>query len=371
MAVSTELHYASVDELFLDPRNPRLGHEKIEEQLSQAEILEIMRDWKPEELAISYLEGGGFWPQEALLVVKEPINGEDRLVVVEGNRRLAALMLLRDAYTAPESAPSKFRSIAESGDPPDKLFEKVPYLEIDDRTDVDAFLGFRHVTGIKQWRPAEKAAYIARLIEDRGMSYREVMRKIGSQTPTVRQNYIAFGLMRQIGEEVEGVAEHHVEQRFSVMYLSLRTHGVQHFLEIDIKAEPDAAQRPANGADENLADYAVWLFGTDERPPLFSDSRLTDKFGQILESDDAVAYLRRSDKPKFEVAHEIAGGDEPEIVNLILSAADNIEAALGRVHHYKKSKDIKNAVERLGKDVSQLLSVFPDIRDRIEDDEES
>lgn len=48
------------------------------------------------ELAVSFLESG-FWPQEGLLVVRENLYGKPALVVVEGNRRLAALQLLSDA----------------------------------------------------------------------------------------------------------------------------------------------------------------------------------------------------------------------------------------------------------------------------------
>ena len=51
-----------------------------------------MRNWVLDELAGSYLENG-FWQHEALLVVKEELCGKERLVVVEGNRRLAALIV--------------------------------------------------------------------------------------------------------------------------------------------------------------------------------------------------------------------------------------------------------------------------------------
>ena len=43
-----------------------------------------------DELGVSMLKSG-FWPQEGLIAVKEKVGRQDRLVVVEGNRRLAAL----------------------------------------------------------------------------------------------------------------------------------------------------------------------------------------------------------------------------------------------------------------------------------------
>jgi len=66
---------AELDELLLDGKNPRLGRHAIEKELTQDEILELMKDWTLEELAVSFLESG-FWPQEALIAVKESTRGK-------------------------------------------------------------------------------------------------------------------------------------------------------------------------------------------------------------------------------------------------------------------------------------------------------
>jgi hypothetical protein len=328
-----------------------------------------MKDWTLDELAVSFLESGGFWTHEALLVTKEKLYGKTRLVVIEGNRRLAALMLLHDALNG-NPASRKWEEIAESGRPSRDLFTRIPYIEIGSRDEVEAFLGFRHVTGIKEWKPAEKAEYISHLIDDRGMGYVEVMRKIGSKTQAVRQNYISYRLLLQIEESVDEIPLENIEDRFSVMYLSLRTQGVQKYLQIDIQADPKKARTPVPRNHLNaLANFALWLFGNDTRPPVFTDSRKVDDFGMILQSNKAVQYLERSPNPSFEVAYRMAGGDEPEIIRLIETAADNVELALTRAHLYTKSKKLQLAVERLGADAYQLLRVFPDIRESLDKDE--
>ncbi len=94
------------------------------------------------------------------------------------------------------------------------------------------------------------------------------------------------------------------------------------------------------------------------------------KFGQILESQEAIAYLERSESPKFDVAYRTAGGDEPELVKLIQTAADNIELALRNAHRYKKSEEVLIAVERFGADALQLLNVFPKLRDSLMKDDD-
>ena len=63
MAEKTQIKEEKLDQLFLDATNPRLGRHNVERGLSQEDVLELMKDWTLEELAVSFLESG-FWPQE-------------------------------------------------------------------------------------------------------------------------------------------------------------------------------------------------------------------------------------------------------------------------------------------------------------------
>jgi hypothetical protein len=363
MSVQTKIKYASVDDLMLDPLNPRLGRGNTGPTVRQDRVLDLMKDWTLDELATSFLESG-FWPQEALLVVKEKLYGKPALVVVEGNRRLAALKFLHAAF-AGEVVDKKWADIVRDTEVPTALLDNIPYIEADSRKDVEAFLGFRHVTGIKEWKPAEKAEYIAKLIEG-GMTYEDVRRRIGSKTSTVRQNYISYRLLLQM-EDHERITISRVEDKFSVLFLSLRTEGVQRYLDINIKAEPGQAARPVPRARlKQLANFAMWLFGTKDVLPVVTDSRQVDDFGLILQSPRAVEYLERTERASFDTAFQLAGGDEPEVVNLIEQAADNVESALGRAHRYRKSKELRKAVQRLGEDAQQLLTLFPDIYEALQ-----
>ena len=356
--MNTEIHYGSiVNDLNLDPLNPRLGRENTGSDVSQEKVLSMMQDWTLEELAVSFVENG-FWPQEALIVVKEKLYGSVINVVVEGNRRLAALRLL-DRAVSGKAISRKWDEIISNKKIPPTLFTKVPYLIASSRDEVDAFLGFRHVTGIKEWRPAEKAEFIAKLIEKRGLSYDVVRKKIGSKTPTVRQHYISYRLLIQM-EDREDIALEKVEKKFSVLYLSLRTEGVQKYLNIDILAEPAHAKKPVPPSRlKALTHFAQWLFGDEKTPPLFTDSRYVDKLGKALESEKAVEYLERTPNPNFDFALRVAGADEPELVDLLEGAADNIELALGRLHQHTHSTKIKSAVERVVADADQLRKVIP------------
>ena len=366
MGISTELQYATLDDLFLDTKNPRFSRANADTILSQEDVLKLMKRWVLDELAVSYLESG-FWTHEALLVVREELNEKQRLVVVEGNRRLAALKYLRRAVKG-EEVPKKWRLLVGNRKVPEILFNKVPYILVDSREEIESFLGFRHVTGIKQWSPEQKAHFIAKLIDERGMSYEEVMQKIGSKTSTVRQHYISHRLILQMEDTLGDFADLKTEGRFSVMYLSLRTHGVRKYLDIDIFAEPAAAKTPVPKTRlEALGNFARWLFGTSEKPPIFADSRRVDDFGRILECPEAVEYLKENSEPNFDQAFRLAGGDESQIARLINEAANKVQLALSRAHHYTDSEDIQDAVRNLLIDNHQLLSIFPVIRKEFRD----
>jgi len=51
MAINTDIEFASIDELYLDPLNPRVGRHNMGLDVSQEEILDLVADWTLDELA--------------------------------------------------------------------------------------------------------------------------------------------------------------------------------------------------------------------------------------------------------------------------------------------------------------------------------
>lgn len=364
MAISKEVQTTSVSELYLDPQNPRLGRHDIARNLDQDQLLRKMRGWTLDELAQSYIENEGFWTHEALIVVEEDVydDGDTHLVVVEGNRRLAALKYLYKASNGEHTPGRKWEEFAESLSSGDELFTDVPYLLADSRKDVQAFLGFRHVSGIKPWGADEKAGYIAKLIEEENLSYREVMRKIGSKTPTVREHYIAYRTLIQIEETVDEFEPEYADNRFAVLYMTLRTEGAKQYLSIEVEDDAQLARYPIpdERADE-LTNFAKWLFGNDSVDPIVTDTRQVLKFGKVLENEESLEYLKTAPRPNLEIAYRRAGGDTDEIVGFLERAADNLESANARAHLYRDLPEIKELVRRVGLSAMRVSSIYDDI----------
>jgi hypothetical protein len=252
--------------------------------------------------------------------------------------------------------------LAEDLDPESELFTQVPILRADSREDIEAFLGFRHVTGIKEWKPAEKAEYIARLL-DGGRSYEEVMRIIGSKTPTVRRNYLAFKALMQLetAEDADGAAEL-VEERFSVFFLSLRENGVLQYLGVDPEASVDAGKTPVpSNRIKNLVRYSKWVFGARDLEPLFTDSRQVPRFARALESPSVIEYLETSRRPTFAGVLSRSGVEAEELRDQLLEATDIIEQVLSTVHLHVDHEEVAASVERLARGMAALSKHFTEI----------
>lgn len=346
MTISKTLDYVSIDRLRLDPLNPRLGRDKRRAGLGQEELLKEMSSWTLEELVDSFAQSGGFWTQDALIVIAEQMHDRptNNFIVIEGNRRLAALKLLHGAIKG-ELRPPKWLEDRLTAFRPtlnDELFTKLPILVADSRDDVSAYLGFRHVTGIKEWRPAEKAEFISSLVDDKNLTFREVARQIGSRTDTVRQNYMAFKMLMQM-EETEGFDWSEVESRFSLLFLSIRSEGTRKFLGVNLKGErPEAAKPIPADKSEETKQFATWLFGAGTTPPLVRDSRNVDRFGEILATPRAVEYLKRSAKPDFETAYSLTASADL-VVDPLNEAARQIRLALSEIGGRGEEPAVKEA----------------------------
>ena len=101
-----QIEFIDVDNLHFDPANPRLPSSVVDGKDDQAVITWMLKDASIIELMGS-IGMKGFFPAEPLLVTRDPKRTK-HFIVVEGNRRLAAVKLLRD----PEGASKRFVTVA-------------------------------------------------------------------------------------------------------------------------------------------------------------------------------------------------------------------------------------------------------------------
>jgi len=148
----TQVH--QVASLHLDPKNPRLGRETTAR--APREIIQwLFQHDKAMEVARS-IATRSFFSNEPLLAIKE--NG--RLVVVEGNRRLAALKALREPGLLEGSMHRQVERLSRQIENPEDI-TRVPVVVAPSRRATDQLIAGRHIgTPVLAWQAENRASFI-------------------------------------------------------------------------------------------------------------------------------------------------------------------------------------------------------------------
>src|SRR6185295_1434269 len=177
-----------VIDLYLDPNNPRLAgkHLSLEEQ---PEILRVLWQERAVNELVASIASNGYWQHEVLFATREA----GKIVVIEGNRRLAAVKLLTDENIRAKVKASGVPSLSAEAK---KRLKKLPVI-VCSRRDVWDYIGFKHVNGPQNWDSIAKAQYIARVHNDYGISLNEIASTIGDQNNTVKRLYRGLMVLEQ------------------------------------------------------------------------------------------------------------------------------------------------------------------------------
>jgi hypothetical protein len=137
---------------------------------------------------------------------------------------------------------------------------------------------------------------------------------------------------------------------------------VTRFLAVEFPRDPKKSETPSKAPNRNLEDFVRWTFGVDkEIKPVLEDSRDLTKWGQVLDSEDAVRYLRTAKDPRFERAFSKSGGLREGLVDSLMTAADYLAESVPLIKQHRELPDVQNAVERCTDYLSQILVHLPEI----------
>jgi ParB-like chromosome segregation protein Spo0J len=144
----------SVTSLHLDAKNPRLGRETTSR--APREIIQyLFENDKAIEVADSIAKRG-YFPNEPLLAVEE----DGRYVVVEGNRRLAALKALREPGLLEGPLQRKVERLARQITDQEQI-ATVPVTIAPNRRATDRQIAGRHIgTPVLAWQAENRASFI-------------------------------------------------------------------------------------------------------------------------------------------------------------------------------------------------------------------
>ena len=176
----------SAASLFLDPRNPRIPPSP--KPLSEPELIEqLVSHDDVYELAKS-IALNDFFPSEPLVVVRE----DRRLIVIEGNRRLAACKLLVSPEAAPEDFRDRFKVLAAKVD--QNTLKAIPIVIAPSRAKTVPLVIARHTAAqIERWAPAMQANFYNNLL-GQGMSIEDVAREFNQTVGKIRESLYSHNL---------------------------------------------------------------------------------------------------------------------------------------------------------------------------------
>ncbi len=151
----------SVSRLWLDPSNPRLA--VLSGSHSQSDLLaELIQHEDVKGIAKSIAKHG-YFSAEVPVVTQE----DSKTVVIEGNRRVAALKLLLDPSRAPQQHRRWFQKLADGAAA--EIPEKITVAIAESRRDVVLYQVERHTKSpTKPWNRAMYRAFQVALLREQG-----------------------------------------------------------------------------------------------------------------------------------------------------------------------------------------------------------
>jgi hypothetical protein len=279
-------------QLLLDPNNPRFSElgdvlnpipeGRFADEKVQTNTLEKMKDplFDVAELRDT-IKTIGFLPMDRVVV--RPWKGasaEPKYVVIEGNRRVTALRWLIDLHDVGKETFDEYRL---------KNFTELECLLLNDElASASACLilpGLRHVSGIKEWGPYQKAKAVHALRKG-GMSPQEAAQSLGLSTRAANSSYRCFLALEQMkgDEEFGEFAEPKMYSYFEEVF---KRPAVRNWLDWN-------GEKEKFNAEDRLREFYSWMIpsGEDNPSPKLPEAKSVRDLAEILGDDNALNVLR-------------------------------------------------------------------------------
>ena len=288
-----------LDELLLDPNNPRFAElgEEIDQvpevRFAEPKVQQAAFDkMKATKFNVTELRDTikelGFLPMDRLVVraLKGSSPEGKKYVVIEGNRRVAALKWLLDLHEAGKETFSEKQL---------NSFKNLEVLLLDDQLAPQTarwiLPGLRHVSGIKEWGPYQKARMVFELRET-GKTAQEVAQSLGLSTREANQLWRAYLALEQMGQDEE-YGEYAEPRLYSYFEEVFKRPNVREWLGWD-----DEQQKFTE--DKKLREFYGWMKGekTDDGElgqPKLPEARSIRELSRVLEDPKGLAVFRSSD----------------------------------------------------------------------------
>ena len=348
-----------VERLRLDRANPRLDGEAAEAS-DERIIARLYRAAELDELLQS-ISANGYLDIEPLVVMRD--GDDDGLIVLEGNRRLATLFLLREpALVGRVAAAESTRiTVPEIDDAVRQTLNEVSVYLVASRERARAFIGFKHINGPQKWDAYAKARFAAdwyRKGRADGIGLEQIAQAIGDRHDTIKRMVSAIYVLEQAREERLFDIEDRYPPKFgfSHLYTALSRSQYMDYLGLEAawsRHDPTPEQVPRDRLPR-LKQVLVWIYGskTDGAAPVVQKQNPDIKrLGEVLAHAEGLHVLEQTGN--LDQAHASTESVDTRFTASLLRAREAIKDAAGSLRAYD------------GRDQS-LLDIAEDIRETAE-----
>jgi transposase-like protein len=267
---------------------------------------------------------------------------DKKYYVIEGNRRLAALKLLNGEKIGDGKPEPNVPQIDAA------LRKSIGKISIQlgwDRAEIDAYLGYKHVTATREWPPEAKARFVVDRVKGNFSSENlaAFAKRLGTTPPILRRWIVAYLALKQAQRVgLFDPQDAPAKRYFGTFYTLLGSQQVQNFL--GVKSEPVTENPVEQNQLPNLKEFISWVIGTKKAPPLIN-SRRQKELDAVLSSPSALQHFRlRGD---LDAALLYTEFNAKEISSKLLSSAYGIEECLPKLFDVREDPAVVNAIKAL------------------------
>lgn len=285
--------------LEFDRGNPRLVAEKDLVGASDEVIIAALVDTADIGELVNSIIANGYIDIEPLIVTKKDVITEGNYRVLEGNRRLAAIWLIKDPALA------KKCKLSIPKDIPDNIhesFKTITVYEVKNEIESRIFIGFKHINGAHRWDSYAKARFLTDWYKSElkdGVTIESIAQQLGDNNQTVR-NLIGGMLVLQQAQNKELFD---IDDRnkpgpfgFSHLYTALNRVQYREYLGLDKDWNHVPKLEPVNVEKEKkLQEVLYYIYGSkkdDVKSVIKSQNPNLRELGEVLAHSVALSILR-------------------------------------------------------------------------------
>ena len=352
-----EIEFINIESLQLDPENPRLP---MSVGRSQREMLQYLADTTSIIELMNAISENGYFPGEPVVAIPDP-NNTNHYLVVEGNRRLTAVKILNDSSVLEHPSSSIIELSAKT-----QSIQELPVVIKENRSSVLPYLGYRHITGVKQWEPLAKARYMLQLYQAASAEsflekYKEVAQSIGSRSDYIKRNLDALAVYNLIERNdfynIEGLDE--LSLKFSVLSTALADSKIAAFVGLRTNDNGQDNLNPID--DENvlktdaIRELTTWLFEKNNGATRVGESRNLRKLSAIIDNQPALSAFRHGSD--LEIAYRLTSAVAEDFAQLLTEAENLLIKALSLTSTIEYSDAMYDLARQINKHIKTIGGV--------------